>query len=191
MSDYIKREKIINIKNKCRGRFRYTSIDEIYEACQRCNGCNQKNPFEYVYYVPEKGGYISETKYDKTPNCIIVLSFNEDYDSDGNPYHTCLCEKDRWFIKLFKNNKLEITRNEEDAYQFFSDDDVDECMERLISDKHPWTISIWEFTGNKPICECVHYPNEHWCVNRYIQPSLMNKTVDEWLKEHSRDEKFI
>ena len=180
------RETQLRLKDKCRGRFHYNSMSEIYDACQKCNGCRQKDPFEYVYNVPEKGGHISEAKYNKTRSSIIVFSMNPDYHSDGSQRHDYFCENDRWFVESFKDNNLKITRTEQDAHQFFSDKEVDECMEYILSHKQPWTISIWEFKGNTAVCECVHYPNEHWSQNKCLQPSLMNKSVDDWLKEHNK-----
>ena len=180
------RERQIRLKDKCRGRFGYPGTEaEIYQACEKCNGCRQKDPVEHVYNVPEKGGYISEAKYNKMPNCIIVFSTEPSYYNDGKPYHSCLCGFRPWFVKSFKDNKLEITKQEDEAYQFFSDTEVDECMKYIISKKSPWTIAIWEYTGNKLVSECVHYPNENWWMNKSLQPSLMYKSVADWMKEHN------
>ena len=186
MMDNRTRELQIRLKDKCRGRFGYPGTEaEIYRACEKCNGCRQKDPIEHVYNVPEKGGYISEEKYNKTRSCIIVFSMNPSYYSDGRQRHSYFCENDQWFVESFKDNNLKITRIEQNAYQFFSDKEVDECMKYILTHKYPWTIANWEFEGNKIISECVHYPNEYWSQNKGLQPSLMNKSVDDWMKEHN------
>ena len=186
MMDNRTREVQLRLKDKCRGRFGYPGTEEeIYQACWKCNGCRQKDPVEYAYYVPEKGGYISEAKYNNTRSCIIVFSIDHTFYSDEREHHSYGCENDQWYVKSFKDNKLIKTRNEDEAYQFFSDKAADECMEYILSHEHPWTIANWEFKGNTIICECVHYPNEYWSQNKCLQPSLMNKSVDDWMKEHN------
>lgn len=174
----------LHLKDKCRGRFHYHTLDQLYKACQLCSGCRTKDPIEVKYGV-RSIGYVSEEKYNKLPNCVIVFSIEPSYYNDGSPYHSCLCENNRWYVKSFEDGRLEITKNEEEADVFFSDKLVDECMQYIITNKKPWTISIWEYNGNKAVSECVHYPNEHWWNNKNLQPSLMNKSVADWMKEHN------
>ena len=179
---------IIRLKDKCRGRFPYpTSEEAAYQACYMCNGCRSKDPIEKCYEVPTRG-YVSEGIYNNMRSCIIVFSINHDFYSNGREHHSYSCENDQWYVKSFKNNKLVKTRNEDEAYQFFTDKEVDECMEYILSHECPWTIADWEFKGNTIVSECVHYPNEYWGVNGCLQPSLMNKSVNEWLKEHNKTE---
>ena len=141
MMDDRTREVQIKLKDKCRGRFGYPGTEaEIYQACEKCNGCRQKDPIERVYNVPEKGGYISEVKYDQTRSCIIVFSIKNSYYSDGMPYHSYSCENDQYFVKSFKDNVLVTTRIEKEAYQFFSDKEVDKCMEYILSHRY---ILLW------------------------------------------------
>jgi len=181
-----KNKRTACLKNKCRGRFGYPlTEEEMYLMCEKCHGCRAKDPIEYEYYIPELG-YIKEGEYNKKRNCIIVFSTNKEYYADGTPRHDCLCERDRNFVKGFKDGKLITTREEDEAYQFFLDEQVDSCMSYILAHKNPWTVSIWNYEGNKIVLESVHYPNEHWSINGNLQPSLMNKTLSQWHGGHYR-----
>lgn len=88
--------------------------------------------------------------------------------------------ENRLFVKSFVNNKVEFTYNEEEAKNFFSDKECDECMAQLILQHNVWTIAIWSKTA-----ECVHYPNEHWKDNGCLQPSFIHrKGVEDFYKEN-------
>ena len=129
-------------------------------------------------------GYVSEGKYGKMNNCKVVFSREKDYTGNGKEWHTCRCESDRWFVKEYEEGRIELTRDEDEAMRFFSDGDVDECMKVILEKYHPWTLAIWDYVGDRGVSECVHYPNGHWWENGDLQPSLMNKSVGDWKREH-------
>ena len=102
----------------------------------------------------------------------IVIAKDPEYHTDGTAWHSYWGGwfGNRFFVKSFKDGKVELSKEEKDACKFYDDRECDECMARLIIDHHVWTISIWEdgFQG-------VHYPNNHWCDNGFLQPSFINR----------------
>lgn len=183
MPENRKAKREYTLKNRCRGRFGYpSSLREGYEMCGRCTmNCRDRDPWEEKVYVPGKG-YVSSSGYDKMENCVILFSRARSYDCKGNEWHTCMCEMDQTFVKRWDMEKreLELTRREEEACQFFSDEEVDSCME-YIKEKHdPWTIATWNYQGDAIKSEVAHYPNEYWACNDRLQPSLMYEDVIGW-----------
>lgn len=118
----------------------------------------------------------------------IVVCLKKEYGYDGNLSHTYMgawSNENRLFIKDFKNNKIKFTYKEEKAKYFLIDKECDECMAQLILQYNVWTIAIWSKLG-----QCVHYPNECWEGNDYLQPSFIHrKGVEDFYKENIKFDK--
>ena len=169
-------EKRFRLRDKCRGRFGYPSNEhDIFVECGKCRmECRDRNPIEYVYDVPGYGE-VSEERFRNLTSCVVLFS--------TEPEYTYSCECHGKFVKWFKDGRLETTREEEEAERFFRDTDVDRVMETLRKTYPVWTIAVWEYKGDRRMSEVAHYPNEHWGDNDNLQPSLMHKTVGDWLEE--------
>lgn len=58
-------------------------------------------------------------------------------------------------------------------------------MAQLILQYNVWTIAIWSKLG-----QCVHYPNESWEGNDYLQPSFIHREgVEDFYKENIKFDK--
>lgn len=87
-----------------------------------------------------------------------------------------------YYIESYKNGNIKVTYDKEKAKRFTDDVECTKCMEQIIATRHPWTIAVWHYERGNCLCECVHYPNEHWNDNNNLQPSLMNRSVMEFRK---------
>ena len=118
----------------------------------------------------------------------IVVCLKKEDGYEGNLSHTYMgawSNENRLFIKDFKNNKIKFTYKEEKAKYFLLDKECDECMAQLILQYNVWTIAIWSKLG-----QCVHYPNESWEGNDYLQPSFIHrKGVEDFYKENIKFDK--
>jgi uncharacterized protein with PIN domain len=118
----------------------------------------------------------------------IIFSTEKEYDNNGKPWHCysgSMFGKNNFYVKEYKDGILIITSNEKEAYMFTDDDICNECIEHIIKNMNPWTIALWVYENNKPISECVSYPNEYW--QQGFMPSLMNQTIQEYeMKKYQR-----
>lgn len=178
---------VLTLQNKCRGRYRGKSIEEMVEWCQtKCPvQCRyyKRHPFEEVYIICGIGE-LTKSQFENFRTSTIAFTMIPEYNSDGNEVHryfTAYGYNGAEFVKSFKDGVLETTRNKTEAKHFYSDDDADSVLEYLRDVKHPWTIALHNFKGNESVSACVHYPNYNWDDNGNLQPSLINKTVQEWL----------
>lgn len=183
------------IRNGCWGRYHWKSFEDMVEWCQtkcpvRCR-YDKRYPFEDSYFVPGLGE-LNRYQFDKLRTCTIAFTTIPDYDLEGREVHkyfTAYGHDGAVFVKNFKDDVLETTRNVIEAKHFYYDDEVDKVLEYLRDTQHPWTIALQEFNGNKSVSACVHYPNHHWNNNGNLQPSLMRKTMQEWKEEHEQQYK--
>ena len=179
--------------DKCRCRYGYTSIEDMYGFCM--NKCRLKEhcgymrtPFVYKYYVPGLGP-ISEHAFEELRTCIIAVKIIPEY-VNGHPWRSCSIIYDTintFFVKDFKDGNLITTRDMIEAKHFTSDKECDCVMEYIVNNKNPFTMVVAEYKGNKITSICVHYPNEYWSINGGLQPSLMHKSVNEWHQEHDKN----
>ena len=183
-------EKVNYLKDMCRCRYAYTSVEDMYDFCmtkcrlkERCGF--MRTPFVYKYNVPGLG-LISEHGFEKLITCIVAFTdvperdYRHTYDIIFDKFNT-------FFVKDFKDGNLITTRNMIEAKHFTSDKECDDVMEYIVNNKNPFTMVVVEYKGNEISSECVHYPNKHWSINECLMPSLMNKSVKEWHKEHDKN----
>ena len=187
-------EKEYYLLDKCRCRYGYTSVEDMYDFCMtKCilkEHCGfMRTPFVYKYYVPGLGP-ISEHAFEELKTCIVAFSTTPEYDSSGREYHSCgiiYNKVDTVFVKDFRDGNLVTTREINEAKHFTSDKECDDALEYVVNNKKPFTIVVVDYKGNKIVCECVHYPNRYWSINGNLQPSLMHKSVNEWHQEHDKN----
>ena len=111
----------------------------------------------------------------------LVIAKDPEYHSDGSAWHSYWggWNDNRYFVKSFIDGHVELSKNENEAYKFHDDRECDECMAKLIMEHHVWTIAIWD-DGS----QCVHYPNNNWYNNDFLEPSFINRRgVNEFEKE--------
>lgn len=179
---------VLTLQNKCRGRYRGKSIEEMVEWCQtKCPvHCSYKGyPFEKSYVVCNKT--LTEPQFRNFRTSTIAFTMIPEYDSNGNEVHnyfTAYGYNGAVFVKDFKEGILETTRDKMEAKHFYLDDEADKVLEYLRDVKHPWTIALHDFKGYESVSACVHYPNYNWSNNGNLQPALIHKTVQEWCEEH-------
>lgn len=120
----------------------------------------------------------------------IVFSTEKEYDNNGKPWHCysgSMFGKNNFYVRDYHDGMLFITPFEEDGKIFTDDDICNECIEHIIKNMNPWTISLWVYENNKktPTTQCVCYPNEYW--KQGFMPSLMNQTIQEYeMKKYQR-----
>jgi len=187
-------EKVNHLKDICRCRYSYTSVEDMYDFCMtKCRlkeHCGfMRTPFVYKYNVPGLG-LVSESDFEELRTCIIVVKITPEY-VNGHPWRSCTSmlygDVNSVFVKDFKDGELTNTRNICEAKHFMSDKECDEVLEYIVNNKNPFAITIAEYKGNSITSSCIHYPNEYWSINGGLQPSLMNKSVKEWHQEHDKN----
>lgn len=183
-------EPVLTLQDKCIGRYRGKSIEEMVEWCQtKCPvQCRyyKRYPFEEVYVICGIGE-LTKNQFKNFRTSIIAFTMIPEYDYNGNEKHsyfTAYGYNGAVFVKSFKEGVLETTQNETEAKHFYSDEEADKVLEYLRDVKHPWTIALHDFKGFESICACVHYPNYNWSNNGNLQPALIHKTVQEWCEDH-------
>ena len=87
-----------------------------------------------------------------------------------------------YYVTSYKDGRIKTSCNEKDAKHFTDDIECTKCMEQIIATRHPWTIAVWYYEKGNCLGECVHYPNEYWKINNNLQPSLMNRSVSDFIK---------
>ena len=121
-------------------------------------------------------------------NCIVLFTTIPEYwdDEKTKPLHSYMgsfCHKNPvYYIESYKGGNIKVTYDKEKAKRFTDDVECTKCMEQIIATYHPWTIAVWHYERGNCLCECVHYPNEHWKDNNNLQPSLMNRSIMEFRK---------
>ena len=121
-------------------------------------------------------------------SCIVLFTTTPEYwdDETARPLHcysgSFLHKNPIYYVTSYKDGKIKTSCNEKDAKHFTDDIECTKCMEQIIATHHPWTIAVWQYEKGKCLCECVHYPNEYWKVNNNLQPSLMNRSVSDFIK---------
>ena len=119
-------------------------------------------------------------------NCIVLFTTTPEYwdDEKTRPLHSYsgsfFHKNPIYYVESYKNGNIEITYDKEKAKRFTDDIECTKCMEQIISTRNPWTIAVWHYEGNRCVCECVHYPNEHWHRNNNLQPSLMYRSITDF-----------
>lgn len=174
----------LSLQDKCRGRHRWKSFEEMFEWCQtkcpiQCR-YNKRYPFEKTYIVSDK--ILTESQFKNFRTSTIAFTMIPEYDSNNNEVHnyfTAYGHRGAVFVKDFKDGILETTRDMKETKHFYSDDEADKVLEYLRDVKHPWTIALHNFKGYESVSACVHYPNYNWNNNGNLQPALINKTVQE------------
>lgn len=186
-------EPVLTLQDKCRGRYRWESFEDMAEWCQtkcpvQCR-YDKRYPFKKLYNLPGLGE-LTETQFEKLRTSTIAFTTIPEYDSSGNEVHRCITAyglDGAVFVKSFKDGILETTRNEIEAKHFYSDEEADKVLEYLRDTQHPWTIALRDFEGYNSVSACVHYPNENWDNNGNLQPALINKTVLEWYNDRNEE----
>ena len=121
-------------------------------------------------------------------SCIVLFTMIPEYwdDEKTRPLHSYMgsfCHKNPvYYVESYKNGNIKVTYDKEKAKRFTDDIECTKCMEQIIATRHPWTIAVWHYERGNCLCECVHYPNEHWNDNNNLQPSLMNRSVIDFRK---------
>ena len=121
-------------------------------------------------------------------SCIVLFTTIPEYwdDKKTRPLHSYMgsfCHKNPvYYVESYKNGNIKVTYDKEKAKRFTDDIECTKCMEQIIAMRNPWTIAVWHYERGKCLCECVHYPNEYWKVNNNLQPSLMNRSVSDFIK---------
>ena len=116
-------------------------------------------------------------------SCIVLFTTTPEYwdDEKTRPLHSYMgsfCHKNPvYYVESYKNGNIKVTYDKEKAKRFTDDIECTKCMEQIIATRNPWTIAVWHYERGKCLCECVHYPNEHWKDNNKLQPYLMNRSV--------------
>lgn len=183
-------EKVNHLKDICRCRYSYTSVEDMYDFCmtkcrlkERCGF--MRTPFVYKYNVPGLG-LISERGFEELKTCIVAFT---DVPECGyrHTYNIIFDKFNTFFVKDFKDGNLITTRNMIEAKHFTSDKECDDAMEYIVNNKNPFTMVVVEYKGNDITSECVHYPNRHWDCNGQLLPSMMHRSVKEWHKEHDKN----
>ena len=121
-------------------------------------------------------------------SCIVLFTTIPEYwdDEKTRPLHSYMgsfCHKNPvYYVESYKNGNIKVTYDKEKAKRFTNDVECTKCMEQIIATRNPWTIAVWHYERGNCLCECVHYPNEHWKDNNNLQPSLMNRSITDFEK---------